>query len=267
VDDDMYGVDDGVRAQQYTCRNQINQTYWALAQANGYFSLRSALSGKCLQIRGNSATPGAAIEQSTCTGQAIQLFLPSATPEGTKLSLQATGFSLDVAGSAVTKDGQALIQSVDDGSLDMRWVIQEAKSGAFLTLGALGQTGVSLWHDGTTIRANTSAAGANAEWKVVPGLAETACVSFESRDQPGAYLRHSNFLLWSDISDGSLGFTLDATFCFRAALSGTDIASRSLESFNYPGYYVNADDGRVKLLKFADTDGYRKLATWFVGPR
>jgi len=267
IDDSSFGVDDGVGAQQYMCRKQINQTYWAIAQANGYFSLRSALSGKCLQVRGNSSLPGAAIEQSTCTGQAIQLFLPSATVDGVKLGIQATGLSLDVAGTAVPADRQGLIQSVDDGSLDMRWVIEDAKAGAFLTLAALGQTGVSLWHDGTMVRANTSAAGTNAEWKVVPGLAETGCVSFESRDQPGAYLRHSNFLLWSDISDGSIGFTLDATFCFRAALSGTDGASRSLESFNYPGYYVNADDGRVKLLKFADTASYRQLATWFVGPR
>jgi len=98
-----------------------------------------------------------------------------------------------------------------------------------------------------------------------PGLASPACVSFESRDQPGAYLRHANALLWSDIYDGSANFSKDATFCFRAPLSGTDPASHALESFNYPGNYISASDGRVRLLTFVESPQFRQLSSWVVG--
>ena len=69
----------------------------------------------------------------------------------------------------------------------------------------------------------------------------------------------------SDIYDGSANFSKDATFCFRPPLSGTDSASHALESFNYPGNYVSASDGRVRLLTFVDTPQFRQLSTWVIG--
>ncbi|HWO59045.1 MAG TPA: AbfB domain-containing protein, partial [Umezawaea sp.] len=39
-----------------------------------------------------------------------------------------------------------------------------------------------------------------------PGLSNSACLSFESRDFPGRFLRHSNFRVRNDQNDGSSGF-------------------------------------------------------------
>lgn len=259
------GVDNGVELQQYTCSGGANQTFWALAGSGGHFSLRNALSGKCLQVRGKSSVSGALIEQAACSGQGEQSFLPSVGGAGFKLVIQSSGLSLDVAGAASASNGQRLQQSVDDGSLDMRWTAVKANGSGAVTLNALGQAGVLLHHVAKVIRAETSVA-ADSQWKIVPGLASSACVSFESSDQPGAYLRHSNALLWSDISDGSANFGKDATFCFRSPLSGADPASHALESFNYPGNYVSASDGRVRLLTFVDSPQFRQLATWVVTP-
>ena len=266
VDDVGLGVDDGVEMQQYTFTGAVNQTFWAVAAPGGYFSLRNALSGKCLQVRANSLASAAVIEQATCTGQSEQLFLPSAESNGVKIVVQSSGLSLDVAGAAVMSNGQRIVQSVDDGSLDMRWSVVKAAGGAFLTLNALGQTGMMLRHVGSLVRAEASV-GADSQWKVEPGLAEPGCVSFESSDRPGAYLRHASFLLWSDIFDGSLLMSRDATFCFRRPLSGTGGTLRSLESMNFPGNFINASDGRVRLLTFQDTAAFRQLATWVVGQR
>lgn len=257
------GVDNGVEMQQYTCHGGANQTFWALAAAGGHFSLRNALSGKCLQVRAKSLASGSAIEQAGCSGQSDQLFLPSASAGGLKLVIQSSGLSLDVAGAVSSSNGQRLVQSVDDGSLDMRWTAVKAAGSGIVTLNALGQAGVLLHHVATVVRAETFL-GPESHWKVEPGLAAPACVSFESSDQPGAYLRHANALLWSDIYDGSANFSKDATFCFRSALSGTDTASHALESFNYPGNYVSASDGRVRLLTFVDTPQFRQLSTWVV---
>lgn len=259
------GVDSGVEMQQYSCSTGANQTFWALAGSGG-FALRNALSGKCLQVRAKSLSSGALIEQASCSGQSEQLFLPSEGSGGMKLVLQASGLSLDVAGAPSSKNGQRLVQSVDDGSLDMRWTAVKAAGSGLMTLSALGQAGVLLRHVATVVRAEASL-GSDSHWKIEPGLASAACVSFESSDQPGAYLRHANALLWSDIYDGSPNFSKDATFCFRPPLSGTDPASHALESFNYPGNYLSASDGRVRLLTFVESAQFRQLATWVVARR
>ena len=257
------GVDNGVEMQQYACSGGANQTFWALASSGGYFALRNANSGKCLQVRAKSLAGGALIEQAGCNGQSEQLFLPSALSAGLKLVIQSSGLSLDFAGAASASNGQRLVQSVDDGSLDMRWTAVKTTSSGLVTLSALGQAGALLRHVAKVVRAESSP-GPEAQWKIEPGLATPACVSFESSDQPGAYLRHADALLWSDISDGSANFSKDATFCFRPPLSGADPASHSLESFNYPGNYLSASDGRVRLLTFVDTAQFRQLSTWIV---
>ncbi len=258
------GVDDGVEVQQYACYGGLNQTVWALAAPGGLFSLRSALSGKCLQVRAKSLASGALIEQASCTGQSDQLFAVSTDSGGLKLVLQWSGLSLDVAGAASTSDGQRIVQSTDDGSLDMRWTAVKATGGGLLTLTALGQAGVLLQHVGSEVRAEASS-GPGSQWKVEPGLATPDCVSFESSDQPGAYLRHADSLLWSDVSDGSTSFREDATFCLRPSLSGSDNSYRSLQSFNYPNNYVSASDGRVRLLTLQNSSEFRQLASWVVG--
>jgi len=260
------GVDNGVEMQQYACSAGGNQIFWALSASGGAFALRNALSGKCLQVRANSMSSGALLEQAACSGQSAQQFLPSAGSGGMKLVVRASGLSVDVAGAASTKDGQRVVQSVDDGSLDMRWTALKPASGGLMTLSALAQPGALLRHVATVVRAEASP-GPDSHWKIEPGLASAACVSFESSDQPGAYLRHANALLWSDIYDGSPNFSKDATFCFRPPLAGTDPASHALESFNYPGNYVSASDGRVRMLTFVDSAQFRQLATWRVSAK
>ena len=256
------GVDNGVEVQQYACSGGANQTFWALARPGGNFALRNALSGKCLQVRGKSLASGALIEQAGCSsGQSEQWFLPSTANAGFKLVISSSGLSLDIAGAEISSNGQRLVQSVDDGSLDMRWTAVKAPGSGLATLNALGQAGVFLRHVAKVVQA-ASSLGPDSHWTIEPGLASAACVSFESSDQPGAYLRHSNALLWIDIFDGSANFSSDATFCFRPPLSGTNPASHALESLNYPGNYVSASDGRVRLLTFVDTPQFRQLATW-----
>ncbi|QFZ18166.1 AbfB domain-containing protein [Saccharothrix syringae] len=73
----------------------------------------------------------------------------------------------------------------------------------------------------------------DATFHVRPGLADPACASFESRNFPGRFLRHSAYRIRSDANDGSAGFAADATFCPRAGAGGT-----VLESRNHPGHFV-----------------------------
>jgi non-reducing end alpha-L-arabinofuranosidase len=77
---------------------------------------------------------------------------------------------------------------------------------------------------------------ADQQWRLVPGLADPAAVSFESVNLPGRYLRHSNFALRLDPNDNSATFRADATFFRTAGLA--DSAGASFRSYSHPDRYI-----------------------------
>jgi len=70
-----------------------------------------------------------------------------------------------------------------------------------------------------------------ASWIVVTGLGNSACVSFESVDTAGSFIRHFNFELMLNANDGTKQFAEDATFCPQAGLNGQ---GNSIRSWSYP---------------------------------
>jgi hypothetical protein len=76
---------------------------------------------------------------------------------------------------------------------------------------------------------------ADATWIVRPGLANSSCVSFETANGSGDYIRHYNYELYLEPSDGTGQFALDATFCPRSGNSGSN---DSFMSYNYSDHYI-----------------------------
>lgn len=102
-------------------------------------------------------------------------------------------------------------------------------------------------------------------YKVVPGLADASCVSFQSKRYPDRYLRHSNYMLWTE-SDTGGPFTQDATFCVRPALNG-DQGFRSFESKNFPNHFIRHASGRVRIDPSDDSSVFQQDASWQLTPR
>lgn len=73
-------------------------------------------------------------------------------------------------------------------------------------------------------------------WRMVPGLADSSGVSFESVNFPGNHLRHSGFAMRLDPNDNSAPFRADATFYRTAGLADSSWAS--FRSYNFPDRYV-----------------------------
>jgi hypothetical protein len=67
------------------------------------------------------------------------------------------------------------------------------------------------------------------------GLANPSCVSFESVNKPGSYLRHINFQFHLQPNDGGALFSMDATFCPGTGNSGQGM---SFQSVNFPGRFI-----------------------------
>lgn len=82
----------------------------------------------------------------------------------------------------------------------------------------------------------------DATWKIVPGLANGNCYSFESRNYPGEYLRHRDFRVRREANDGSALYKADATWCAVAGNGGV-----RLTSANLPGSYLRHIKSEVWL--------------------
>jgi len=87
-------------------------------------------------------------------------------------------------------------------------------------------------------------------WIVRRGLADTSCISFESRNNPGDFLRHQNFALRMQPFDGTAQNRSDATFCPQP---GKDGKGNSFRSANNPAKYIRHYSGKVYIA--SDGDG------------
>jgi hypothetical protein len=106
---------------------------------------------------------------------------------------------------------------------------------------------------------STSTLKADATWIVEPGLAESSCVSFQSANEPGEYLRHADFELYLETNDNSWGFAEDATFCPVPGNSGT---GWSLQSDNYPNQYIRHFDYTVYIASDGGTNAWDASRLW-----
>ncbi|KAF8192385.1 arabinofuranosidase B [Mycena galopus ATCC 62051] len=130
-------------------------------------------------------------------------------------------------------------------------------------------------HTGATVNtqiitsSNGSAIELSASWNVVTGLGNSACVSFESRDTPGSYIRHSGFELFVNANDGSKLFSEDATWCPQAGLNGQ---GNSIRSWSYPTHYFRHFNAILYAASNGGADAFDATASftddvsWVVGP-
>ncbi|UKZ71126.1 uncharacterized protein TrAtP1_012089 [Trichoderma atroviride] len=114
-------------------------------------------------------------------------------------------------------------------------------------------------HTGSTVNtqvvssSSATALKQQASWVVHAGLGNSACFSFESVDTPGSYIRHYNFGLQVNASDGSKQFNEDATFCPQAGLNGQ---GNSIRSWSYPTRYFRHYDNDLYIASNGGVDTF-----------
>lgn len=102
----------------------------------------------------------------------------------------------------------------------------------------------------------------DATFNIVQGLADSSCVSFESVNYPGFYLRHSDFRLRLDPANLDQTFKEDATFKVVSGLG--DINAYSFESYNYPGQYIKHNENFELYVEPCDTGLSKQEATFWM---
>lgn len=103
----------------------------------------------------------------------------------------------------------------------------------------------------------------DSEWKLVPGLADSSGVSFQSVNNPTRYLRHSYYQLRLDVNDGTTKFAQDATFHKTAGLA--DSSWSSFRSYNYPDRYIRHYDYvlRIDPISTATARADATFSVWY----
>jgi hypothetical protein len=100
---------------------------------------------------------------------------------------------------------------------------------------------------------------ADSTWIVRPGLANSNCVSLESANASGSYLRHYAFQLHLQPNDGTSQFAADATFCPQPGNSGTGY---SLPSLNFPSKYLRHYALTAYIASNGGTNAWDTTALW-----
>ncbi|HST81820.1 MAG TPA: glycoside hydrolase family 43 protein [Kineosporiaceae bacterium] len=102
----------------------------------------------------------------------------------------------------------------------------------------------------------------DSQWRLRPGLADAAGVSFESVNNPGQFLRHAAFNIVLAPNDNSALFRADATFYRTAGLANANWTS--FRSYNFPDRYLRHSGYQLRIDPITDGLG-RDDATFHVG--
>ncbi|GAB2846966.1 alpha-L-arabinofuranosidase B [Lentzea nigeriaca] len=112
----------------------------------------------------------------------------------------------------------------------------------------------------SSINSSSSATDkADATWIVRAGLANTSCLSFESANKPGQFLRHYNYQLNLNADDGGSAFAQDATFCSTTGNSGT---GNSFQSVNFPTKYLRHYNYTAYIASNGGTNTWDSTTSW-----
>eukprot|EP00699_Malawimonas_sp_californiana_P002098 EC716636.1.p1 GENE.EC716636.1~~EC716636.1.p1 ORF type:complete len:236 (+),score=46.95 EC716636.1:1-708(+) len=102
----------------------------------------------------------------------------------------------------------------------------------------------------------------DASFRLIKGLADPACVSFEAVGMPGFYLRHQDYAIKLNKHDGTELFSTDATFYIRPGLAGH--LHNSFECYAPRNFYLSHNGTELRIEKHENTAQFRRAATFTI---
>ncbi len=148
----------------------------------------------------------------------------NATEDAVQANITAAGYSTAPVNNPFTNGSAVSLQATTPGLTD--YYVAHSTSDRTTSIVQVSSS-------------SSSAVKASATWIPRAGLSNSSCVSFESADQSGKYLRHDGFQLYLDASDGSSLFNEDATFCPQTGLNGQGV---SLAAAGYADHFIRHYD-------------------------
>ncbi|KAF4631117.1 hypothetical protein G7Y89_g7017 [Cudoniella acicularis] len=192
-------------------------------------------------------------------------FPTDATEDAVQANILAAKYAVGASQSTLLTTGLA----GDSGSISRRATIGNSIS--FRATSA-GYTTQYITHNGSAINIQAVSSSSNpilkqqASWTIRTGLGNDACLSFESQDTAGSYIRRSNMdHIELNANDGTKEFNEDATFCPEDGFNGQGY---SIRSWNHPTRYIRHYNNvvyaasNVGLQTFDDAISFHDDVSW-----
>lgn len=179
-------------------------------------------SGKCLDVRGISTSPGAVVQQWSCWGNANQKWQITPAGNGTyELKSVNSGLALNVS-DASQSAGAAIVQWPYSGASNQKWKLQPLGDGYYTVVSeGSGKCldvsgGPNATGNGTAIQQWSCTGESNQAWQLVLNHSVTLTWNaspspdvigyyvYRSTSDSGPYTRLSSALVGSDYTDGSV---------------------------------------------------------------
>jgi hypothetical protein len=225
------GTTNGTNIEQraITDPNIADSQNWTVTSlGSGQHSILGAYSGRAAEVWGISGADGANIDLWEYWGGNNQKYAFTPTDSGYfRMAPVHSGKSVAVSGGS-TADGANVLQWQYFGSGDQQWKFTAASTVRRLRLSTTTNQYIHHYWYGARVGLDPYPAQSS-EFRVIPGLAGSLGVSFESIDYPGHYLHvRSSGEVGIDTSDGTAAFNNDASFRRVAGLSNTAMCSYQL---------------------------------------
>jgi hypothetical protein len=244
-----------IRGANAASASSMSTFYSGVRPSNGYNPMRKE-GAIILGIGGDNSISA----QGTFYEGAMTSGYPSdATENAVQADIAAAKYAttLLTSGPALTIGSSISLRVTTSGYTD-RYVAHNSSNG-IVTEAVSSSSSTTLKQQATWIvRSSLNGNGGN-----------SGCVSFESRDVAGRYMRHYNFVLQLAADDGTKQMREDATFCPQAPLNGQ--GSHSIRAWNYPTRYLRhyanvgymASNGGVHAFDAAGS--FTEDVSWAVG--
>lgn len=238
IDDAGGSLDWGNQLIQWSDNGLHTQSWHSVNVTGEYFAWICNFSSLAMDNPSGSLTSGTRIQQWDVNYSPAQCW--KLIPDGSghfKIQNEYSGLYLDTEGQSTALHAY-IIQNASSASNTQKWVVQRIYEIARLRSSNISDCHV--YHDSSNnvliANESTSLSLKSSQWRIVPGIADSSCISFESVDNPGYYLRHYNGNVIISQNDGSSVFKSDATWRVHAALDGS--GGVSFETYNFSGIYM-----------------------------
>ena len=230
------GTTGGTQVRKSTYTGAALQQWTVTHLGGGQYSIKNAPSGLALEVAGGSLDHGAKFQLAAPGSGDNQRFAFIPTGAGYhRITPVQSNKPADAAGNS-TAEGALIQQWRYVLGANQQWRVEPIAVN--VRLQSFNYPDRIVRHSSYRARLDTNVSpAADAQFKMVAGLADAAGISFESVNFPGRYLRvRTNGEVWLDLNDSTAAFKNEATFRQVAGLA--DPQRASYQTWTDPAKYL-----------------------------
>lgn len=214
MDDPAGSLEQGTQMILWDKNNLKTQSWNFEDMGAGAYKITSNYSSLTLDNKDGSTQSGSVVRQWENNNAPAQRWLLERVGNGLlRIKNQAGGLYIDTENQS-TNPHAPLVQLPLSDSGTQKWSLERIYEISRFEASNISGNYIRHESDGDIVISSefTSLPLEDSQWYVIPGLADNSCISLESVNKPGYYLRHRNGKLELSKDDGTSLMKADATF-------------------------------------------------------